>query len=173
MPFNFVYDPQRQGYDSTLWKTLSGTPSISSSSIQLNNASILHYADTFRGYFSFKTTVPVAPVAGQDKKIGLISLANDIYAYFQITGAVLQCVVKDEAGTSVTIPVAWDAAWTNTAKDFDIDWTGNNVKFKIGGVQVAYTEICPKSPMSMYIVNATADNMLIGYAEGRAIESYL
>lgn len=27
MPYtNFYYDPARQGYDSSLWKTLSGTP---------------------------------------------------------------------------------------------------------------------------------------------------
>jgi hypothetical protein len=60
--FNFNYDPQRQGYDAGLWKTLSGTPSVSSNDLLFNADSAIQYADCLRGVYNFKVTFAAAPV---------------------------------------------------------------------------------------------------------------
>jgi len=62
--FNFNYDPQRQGYDTGLWKTLSGTPTVSSNALLFNADSAIQYADCFRGVYNFKITLPSAPANG-------------------------------------------------------------------------------------------------------------
>jgi hypothetical protein len=62
--FNFNYDPQRQGYDPGVWKTIAGTPSISGSNLLLNAAGIVQLADCFRGSYNFKLTLPSAPANG-------------------------------------------------------------------------------------------------------------
>jgi hypothetical protein len=58
---NFVYDPQRQGYDENLWKTISGTPAISSDKLRISNAAILHYGDCLHGFFNLVANVPATP----------------------------------------------------------------------------------------------------------------
>jgi len=58
---NFYYDPQRQGLSSSLWKTLSGTPSVVSNKIRVSSAAIIHYADLFRGFFNIVANVPATP----------------------------------------------------------------------------------------------------------------
>lgn len=62
--FNFNYDPKRQGYDTGLWKTISGAPSVSSDQLLFSAASAIQYADCLRGVFSFKVTVPATPASG-------------------------------------------------------------------------------------------------------------
>jgi len=60
--FNFTYDPQRQGYDAGLWKTLSGSPSVSTTNLLFNAAAAIQYADCLRGCFNFKITLAGTPV---------------------------------------------------------------------------------------------------------------
>lgn len=59
---NFYYDPARQGYDTTLWKTTTGTPTVASNKIRLNAAKILGYGDLYKAETTFKINVPSAPV---------------------------------------------------------------------------------------------------------------
>lgn len=60
---NFYYDPVRQGYDTTMLKTLSGTPSISGGAIRLNNAAFISYADIFKEDLTLRINIPTAPEA--------------------------------------------------------------------------------------------------------------
>lgn len=62
--FNFNYDPQRQGYDQGVWKTVTGTPAISGNDLLLNAAAIVQQADCLRGTYNFKITLAGAPTAG-------------------------------------------------------------------------------------------------------------
>lgn len=62
--FNFNYDPQRQGYDQGVWKTVTGAPAISGNDLLLNAASIVQQADCLRGTYNFKITLAGAPTAG-------------------------------------------------------------------------------------------------------------
>lgn len=61
--FNFNYDPQRQGYDLGLWKTLTGTPTISGTKLKFTSAKAIQYADCLRGDFKFRATIPATPTA--------------------------------------------------------------------------------------------------------------
>lgn len=63
IPTNLVYDPIRQGYDTNIWKTLSGTPAISSNKLRVSNASILHYGDFLRGFFNICANIPATPTS--------------------------------------------------------------------------------------------------------------
>lgn len=58
---NFYYDPAREGYDTTLWKTVTGVPSVVSNKIRLNTAKIVGYADIFKGEVTYKLAVPAVP----------------------------------------------------------------------------------------------------------------
>jgi len=60
---NFYYDPQRQGYNTNLWKTLSGTPVVSSDKLRISNAEIVHYADLFRGFYNLVANIPATPTS--------------------------------------------------------------------------------------------------------------
>jgi len=58
---NYHYDPQRQGYDTNLWKTLSGTPEAASNKLRVSAAECIQYADLFQGFFNLVTNVPATP----------------------------------------------------------------------------------------------------------------
>jgi len=60
---NFYYDPQRQGFNENLWKILSGSISVASNKIRVSAASIIHYADLFRGFFNLVANVPATPTS--------------------------------------------------------------------------------------------------------------
>lgn len=61
--FNFNYDPQRQAYDTGLWKTLTGTPAISGTKLRFSSAKAIQYGDCLRGDYKFNVTIPAAPTA--------------------------------------------------------------------------------------------------------------
>lgn len=128
--FNFIYDPQRQGYDTGLWKTLSGTPTASGNDLLFNADSAIQYADCLRGAFTFKITFPATPAAGYltgggaatsnyatwaavtDGEFALTidGEANDITA-IDFTGvtdmdevaAVIQVALRNQSGTLATV----------------------------------------------------------------------
>lgn len=127
--FNFVYDPKRQGYDTGLWKTLTGTPTVSSDELLFNADSAVQYADCLRGCFSFGVTVPSVPADGyltggtgataviatwQAVTDGEFAITIDGTAY-DITGldfsgaadmdavaALIQAALRSESGTQIT-----------------------------------------------------------------------
>ena len=61
--FNFNYDPQRQAYDTGLWKTLTGTPAMSGAKLRFTSAKAIQYGDCLRGDYKFRVTIPAAPTA--------------------------------------------------------------------------------------------------------------
>jgi len=60
---NFYYDPQRQGYNTNLFKTLSGTPTIVSDKLRISNAEAIHYADILHGFFNIVANIPATPTS--------------------------------------------------------------------------------------------------------------
>lgn len=172
--FNFTYDPQRQGYDTGLWKTLSGLPTVSASDLLFNADSAIQYADCLRGCFNFKITLAATPATGDDKTFGLINLNKGVKAVFKIVDDKLNCVTTDEDGNTTTTIIPWVASWSAAAALYQIKWSGQGVGFFINEVQVAsHLKNVPNSVMSPYIVNTDSDNMLVSYVEGYGIESYL
>lgn len=181
---NFYYDPTRQGLDTTLWKVLSGTPSASGALITINAASMIGYADFYKGDITLGLNIPAVPTAGDTRKWGFYQLANTSGAWFDITDDALTCQVQNADGTNETASVEWQAAWTDTKVDWAIKWTGFSAEFLINGVQVAFlngdtltskysTKSVPSFPLSIYLRNDNADEMDLSYVEALNVQGYV
>ena len=178
---NYVYDPQISGYDTTFWKTLSGAPAISSGVLRLTSAEINSYSFYKGGVYRFKLTVPVAPVAAQDKSWGIKtpSLGNVSRIEFDITAAVFSFKVYDKDGNAaVNVTQAWDAAWTATAVVYEIRIFEQGVEFWINNSRkYAYTMNLAANRKrafdagSLHIKNLNADNLDLTYLSARDIQS--
>lgn len=171
--FNFIYDVSRQGYDNTLWKTLGGTPSALNGELTINAAEIIQYADCLRGVFSFKVELPAAPIAGDKKEIGLISVNKDAKLMFVIDGVDLTLVAQNTKGkTELTIP--WVAEWSTNPALYQIKWGAQGATFLINGEQVAsFQDNVSMGVLSPYINNEDSDDLKVTYVEGSGIEAYL
>ena len=172
--FNFIYDPQRQGYDTGVWKTITGTPAIVGDDLSLNASTIIQEADCLRGTYNFQLTVPVAPTAGDDRKFGLMSLSKSVYAIFNIVDDALICYIKNEDGNINSQVVEWDSAWDATSALFQVKWYGNGISFYIDHVQVAvFNEELINTSLSPYVSNANADSLLVTFVEGVNVDTYI
>lgn len=156
----FIYDPARQGYDASLWKTLAGTPSAGSV-ITFNAATAIHYGDITKGEGTFVMNIPVEPTAGDERKWGFYSSATDKFIGFHVEDDQLYA----KAGTAEA-EIAWDDDWTSAAVAFKIVWNAGDVKFYIDGTPVAHlsedadgTGVIPAGPLALYVSNENADNM--------------
>lgn len=105
---NFYYDPAREGYDTTLWKTVSGTPTVASSKIRLNAAKIIGYADIFKGEVTYKLNIPTVPMAfltGGNSATSVVATWNAVTdGNFAITvdGVAVEVTGLDFSGVGVT-----------------------------------------------------------------------
>ena len=182
---NFVYDPQRQGYDTALWKTLSGVPSIASNNLVLNAASIVGYADLTECDLSLRLELPEVPTAGDSREFGLASVNLGAFIIFKIDGIVLTIEVADGKGNTKSGVVAFDSAWAKTPIDFEIRWRGTYADFLISGVGVINSTdpagasyrindiAVPKGPLSVYVKNANSDNLEIISVSGKNIKEFI
>ena len=177
--FSFYYDPVRQGYDTDTWTTLSGVPVVAANKLSLTNASILHFADLFRGDVSFKINI-AEPTAGDDRKIGLTEYNQGSFLYFKIADDVLTAESSDGTTTkSVVIP--WNSDWTSADTVFRIKWEAGMATFFIGGqFKVTLndassldvpTTVIPGGPLSLYVDNVGAGALLVSYIEVLGVQS--
>jgi hypothetical protein len=171
----FYYDPIRQGYDLALWKTLAGVPAVAGNAIRLDTATIIGYADIFKGDAIFNLIVPVAPVAGQDKRFGFSQEALGAFVGFDITDDVFSLVAIDGYGNTKTELFEWQAAWTGVPVDFKVSWNGFDAVFFVNGVKVGIINdvAVPKTPLSIYIKNGNADNLDLNHLQCVMINNYL
>lgn len=159
----FNYDPQRQGYDETLWKTLTGTPAVTSDVLRFTSAEAIHYGDITKGDVTFNLIVPDDPESGDARRWGLYAANKDLFVGFEIIDDEFFLTVGDEA-----VEVAWDTDWAAADTEYRIVWEAGMVKFYIDEVQVgviseslvaASLVSIPHGPLSVYVENATADNL--------------
>jgi len=162
--FSYNYDPTRQGYDTNVFKTVSGSPSISSGAIRLNAAKIIAYGDLLKATQSFNLKVPAVPTSGDVRVFGLSQINAAATAVFKITDAVFSCETTFNGVTKNEV-VTWQSGWTNTYTTFKIVWTGFAASFYVNGVRVAFINdsSVPKVSMSSYLYNGNADNMDMYY----------
>lgn len=172
--YNFYYDPARQGYDTTQWHTIFGTPVIAGTSIQLQNAGMVHYGDIVRGQFQFNINVPSSPTQGNSRNWGLMRINTNAYIYFAINDTNFTANAADGNGNVSTTPITWNTAWAGTYQQYVIRWEGGTAKFFINGTQVAViTNIAVSGdPLSLYAANATTDGMLISTFVAKGMQSY-
>lgn len=168
---SYVIDPQVYGLDASIWKTISGTPTVTSNKYRLNAAELVSYSQFRFGEFEFNATVPVAPAASDNRVIGLVgkSLGNrGRIAFVFNTSGECRAQVFDRYGVSLFDElVPFDATWAATATLFRIGWSLNAVRFTISNddgtnlySSTYQAEKNPLSlPMSIQILNGNADNL--------------
>ena len=111
---------------------------------------------------------------GDDKEFGLKQKNQDVYAVAKMNGSSFQFITKDAKGVTETSNIPWVSAWTATETVFSIHWTGQGFLFKAGSTVLAsHNGSSIFKPMSIYLRNTDADNMILGFVEGLGIESYL
>lgn len=172
---NFYYDPQRQGYDTTLWRTLYGIPVLSGGALVLNVATALHFGDCRRGDFVFGVTVPSAPATGQSRQWGLRSYSSGAYLLFDVTNDVLSAKSSDGLGNTNSVAITWQSAWTAAKTEFRIKWEAGRAVFYVGGVgqAVISDDSVTGRPMSPYLANTHHDGLKFHYIDASAIQSYI
>lgn len=172
---SLVYDPSIVGYDTTIFKALSGAPAMSGSLLRLNAAEICTYGFWRRLIAEFTLTIPAAPTAGDVRAFGLKApaLGNRGRAEFTITGAVIAAVAYNDAGTLVcNQTITWDVAWNNTPVRFKIDTKVGPAKFYINDTLVATATGKSSIPTPLHINNANADALDMTAVMAKDGESY-
>lgn len=177
---NFYYDAQRQGYDTVNWRTLSGVPTTTGNGIRMNNAEAIHYGDILKGRIIFNVTIPVAPASGQSKRWGLAQKKLGSYLGFRINGSTFQVEAINGLGQTETEDITWRSAWTAAEIRCEIFWTGFSAEFRINderittlnGSTVSWSNVIPKYPLSLYLLNSNTDAMECAWIEARNLHYY-
>lgn len=148
--------------------------------LNLNQAAAIQYADLIGGDLRISAVIPDSPATGDSRRWGFYALSKECGAYFEITGATFQAKVTDGInGTSETAAITWDDDWTNTEVVYRIRWEPGLVTFYVGGVKKAVIAledsgvVLSNNPLSVYVQNATTDEMLIGNIDVIGVGSYL
>lgn len=176
---NFYYDVQRQGYDTATWRTLAGTPAISSNTLVLNVSAIIHMADVVRGTYTFGLTIPRNAANLGTSQFGLYSISRGEYIVFKMNGARFTAetgAYVDGTLKTYSIPLVWDdSTLSSTNIEFTIRWEGGTAKFFVNGSQQgAITDgSVPFGPLALFVNNASADNLAIKFVNAKAVQSYL
>jgi hypothetical protein len=172
-----------KGADTTFWKAIAGTLSVSGSSLLFNADTDASYIQHKFGHYVFSVNVPVKPTAGDARKFGLINAANPTKGsvYFETTGTTFQAVSYDNFGNTKATSITWnDTDWSAHAILFEILWEQDHIVFIVNGSVVATHVNSPAGnygatstnqvgtiPQVLYIHNGNADNMLVAYVEVR------
>lgn len=145
-----------------------------------NNAEAIQYADLLKGDLRMNVVIPNSPSTSDVRRWGFYSLSKQSGAYFEITGTMFQAKVYDGAnGTSNTVAITWDADWEGEDIIYRIKWSAGRAVFYMDGVQKADIAledegvVLANSPLSVYVQNATADNMLVGNIDVVNVQTYL
>ena len=180
--FNISYDPAKQGYSTSTWRTMYGDVAIVSGQLQLTKASIIHYGDILRGDAIFSINI-AAPVPGDNSRFGFTQYSKGAYLYFQIANGILTAECSNGTTSASSSPITWNSDWTDTDTEFRIKWEAGIATFYIGGVFKAVfndtyvledpTTLVPGCPMSIYIVSDSPDLLLLDYIIVRSIQSYV
>lgn len=166
----YVYDVIIKQYDTSFWKTTTGTPAVSSNKLRFNAAAASSYLLHQYGDYEFAVNIPTTPSTGEAKQFGLRAPSTDTLgaAYFEIVGAVFQVVTIDDGGTAETTAVTFDDDWDGAETKYRILWEPDRVQFMVDGVIVAtHTTRVPTNALPLRIVNSDSDNTDIGYVAVR------
>lgn len=170
--FTFYYDPILHGYDASMWRTLAGTPTVANQ-LRLSSATIAGYPQMLRGEYQFNINIPTLPATGNNRSFGLFRTGTEASILFKIVDTLFTATTtEDGSSTSVTIP--WDPAWTDTSTEYKIRWEAGTAKFFIADTQVAVINdaTVPNIAMGLYFSNSGADDMTIKYVNGYGLQYY-
>lgn len=167
------YNPLTEGYsEDAVFSAITGTPTISSNKLRLNEDTIITYDKTFKdGSLEMVITVPTAPTTGDVRQFGLKNADGDLKGamLFDVTDDVFTAKIYDASGTLIASKVInWNADWTADEATFRITWANRQVFFAVRNVivarftsngDIASTVQMARHPMYLYLKNVNADNM--------------
>lgn len=170
--YNIYYDPVREGYSTTTWRTLWGLPVMSGATLSLSDSSIIHYGDILRGDAVFNLNLSV-PTLGDDKRFGFRQYNKNAYIYFDISDNVFSVKTSDGTNDNSTT-LTWVSDWTDTDTEFRVKWEAGTAKFYINGnLYATISDISvPGCPLSVYAENMSDSSTLISFIEVTGIQSY-
>ena len=163
----FHYDAQVDGYSSgDIFKTVSGSPAISSNELSLNAAEIVSLQGVGLGDLEMLIKIPAVPTAGDARRWGFKTVqGGDLGRMeFEILEDVFQVIVHDNDGTALdTIEIPWDGDWTAAEVRYGIKRHLRSVYFTINGevkAQVTDSNLTKRS-LGIHADNDNADALLI------------
>ena len=165
---NLYFDSQRQGFDSAMWSTLSGTPYINANNnLEVNASAIVGTADISRGNVKMFLTIPNDPASGHTREWGLYQVNSSAKATFKITDAVFSAYVSDIYGNTDSATLTWETGWTDVSTKFEIEYLPGHVVFSINGRKFAefYGSGCPSGTLSVYLSNAYGDSVELSHVQ--------
>jgi hypothetical protein len=178
---NYVLDGYVAGYDTSFFKTITGTDPVASAGLVPFNGNLCSSRSSFKyGDFEFSLKIPAAPTAGDNRVWGLQSVGMGLRGaiIFLIQADVFSVKVHDNGGTELFAKVIdWDDDWTNAETSFRIRWERDVVEFLVGGTRVAAFRIDPTIqhtistyPLSILITNLNSDDMSLRYLALRGVK---
>jgi len=163
----YVYDPQIKAYDTSFWKSTTGTPAMATNVIRYNADASASFGQHLFADVEFNLTVPVKPTAGQARFWGLRFPVGTGFGaiYFEVTGTTFQAVSIGQGGTSETTAITWiDGTWTAVAINYRIRWENDEVRFYVNGtLYVTHVAQVPQTALPLMISNSSADNLDLNY----------
>lgn len=174
---NVLYDPSRDGYDTSSWRTIFGSPNVQGGVLVLQEAATLHRSDCLRGDLTLNVNVPNSPVGGESRRFGFYSPNIGAYAWFAIEGETLYAQISDGGSNSSQETLSWSdgvvETWEGSGIDFRIVWEAGLVTFYINGTRktVLSGASVPRVPMAVYMLNGNTDYMTIPYVTIQSIQS--
>lgn len=145
-----------------------------------NAAEAVQYADIGKGDLRMDVVIPTAPTANDNRKWGFFAPSKGSGLYFQITGTTFQAVAIDgPTGADTTVSITFETEWVGTEQVYRIVWEAGLAHFYVAGTKKATIAFeddnldLASIPLSVYVYNANADNMLVGYVEALGVQSYI
>ena len=177
----YIYSPIIKQYDTSFWKTVSGSPAMAGNLLRFTSAIAASFIQHIFADVELLLTIPVKPTAGQARKWGFILPDSDNMggSYFEVNGAVFQAVTKDIYGNTQTTAITWDDTnWTAKAIKYRIKWEAEQVVYFVNDVIVAThsvntTDMIPNMALPIEISNGTADNLDMTYLAVRRAASII
>lgn len=169
---SFLWTGKVSGYDTTIWKPITGTPTLSSDKIRINAAEITTFLALKNGDVEIGITVPTAPTAGDSRFFGIYSptLSTKGKMLFSVEDDECFVLAHDDDGTEIfKEQIVWDSDWTNAEARYRISWNANQILFSVNGTIVYQTNdtvvarLIPSLPNNITIKNANSDNLDVSY----------
>jgi len=174
--YSFVYDPQKSAFDTGIWKELTAAVTSGATGLVFNNAEAVFIKDMVGGEYTFKVTIPAVPTAADERIFGVFSPAMEKGIYFEVDDNVFKAVAKDGSESEEQV-IAFTASWATASVTFNIKWDSGTAVFSINGTKVATLSFIDSeldlatTPLSPYVLNTNADNLLVKYLMVRGVRN--
>lgn len=159
------YDPSVDGYPSTVWSTVSGSPSVNNNDVLvINSAEIVGISGVTLSELTLDLNIPSDPSGGDTRSWGFQSPqdGNEARIEFVIDGDTFKVLGYDEGGNNLFDKKAiWDSAWSGSFNKYKVKVNQGGVYFTVDGNVVAkFTDVnMPETTLVPHINNDNSDDL--------------